>query len=199
MNDHSSLLRRSRLALLTFPLLVVLVAACGGDAKEEVTATATLQPATATSAPTATPTEVPPTETPVPEPTATPEPPPPPTPVPPTPRPAAPAGGSSAPGPGPSNPPPGPAGGGSASRTVTASLLAYSPRTIAVPANTTVTITLDNADGGVAHDLQFPRKGASNQCTGPCTVSATFNSGAPGSYPFLCSIHPTMTGTLIVQ
>jgi plastocyanin len=69
-----------------------------------------------------------------------------------------------------------------------------------VPANTNVTITLTNNDAGVAHDIQFPRKGAANQCTGPCRTTASFNSGAPGSVPFLCSIHPaTMSGTLIIQ
>jgi plastocyanin len=58
---------------------------------------------------------------------------------------------------------------------------------------------LTNNDASVAHDIQFPRRGAASQCTGPCTTTATFNSGAPGTSLFLCSLHPTMTGTLIVQ
>jgi len=191
--------------LIVFPILVMLSAiaalaiACGGDSENttQAGATATEAVATATAAVTATPTDVPPADTPVPEPTATSQPPPPPPPPPTATRvaPVAPSGGSVP----PPVPPAGGAAGAGAVQTISASLLQFNRATITVPANTQVTIRLQNNDAGVAHDIQVPRKGAANQCTGPCSTSTSFNSGAPATYPFLCSIHPTMAGTLIVQ
>jgi plastocyanin len=152
--------------------------------------TATPAAATATSAPAtntpeaATPTEVPPTEvpatdTPVP-PTAT-QPPPPPAPT-------------STPAPLPTATP---SQAVNNSPVITAKNIAFSPTSVTVKSGAQVTITLANQDSFVPHNLNVLGVKA-NDCTGPCTSSVSFTAPAPGSYTFQCSIHPSMTGTLVV-
>lgn len=80
-----------------------------------------------------------------------------------------------------------------------ADTLTFNPRTVQVPSNTQVTLIMNNTDQLVAHDIQILDRGTTGLCTGPCTGTMTFNSGPPGTYAMLCSIHPTMRGTLVVQ
>jgi plastocyanin len=84
--------------------------------------------------------------------------------------------------------------------TVTAVNLAFSPAAVTVRANSTVTLTLVNQDKVVPHDIQVAGLFSMPFCAGPCTQSVTFTTGAPRTYTFICSVHPSdMVGTLRVQ
>ena len=80
--------------------------------------------------------------------------------------------------------------------TITASGLTFVQRAINARAGATVTVTLNNQDPFVPHDLAIPGVATVPLCTGVCTSTTTFTAPAPGTYPFLCTIHPDMTGTL---
>jgi plastocyanin len=72
---------------------------------------------------------------------------------------------------------------------------------IEVPAGE-ITITFDNEDDGVSHNLHV-MAGADDFATeiepGPITQTLTFTIEEPGTYTFICDVHPTqMTGDLIV-
>ena len=182
-------------------LIVLLVAACSsedgpaatptpsGSATPTVNATAV---PTSTAAPSPTATPVPPTatatETPLPptvepQPTATSLPP---TPIPPTQPPP-----TQAP---PSGPPP------ASVLNVRAINLAFNVSTLTVRSGATVTVNFENADTGVLHDISFgiPRQPHGHTCAGPCSDSYSFVAPAPRNYPFFCTVHAEMTGTLVV-
>ena len=76
--------------------------------------------------------------------------------------------------------------------------LDFSVHTIRASAGQSVTITLQNADAGVPHDLGLLGSRTSS-CAGPCSSAISFTAPAPGSYPFACSYHPYMAGTLEVR
>lgn len=67
-----------------------------------------------------------------------------------------------------------------------------------------VTVTLDNRDAGVQHDLQLygpsnAPAGSTAVIVGPAVASLTFDA-APGSYRFACTVHPLqMRGVLTVE
>jgi len=86
----------------------------------------------------------------------------------------------------------GPASGGSA---VTIQNFAFSPVSLTVAAGTTVTWTdKDNTEHTVsADDGSF----GSQKLTPGATFSETFST--PGTYAYHCSIHRTMTATVIVH
>ncbi len=157
-------------------------------ADDTATATATRTPVpTATAVPTDTP--EPPTATPEP-PTATPEPP---TPIPPPPPTETPVPLQPAP-----TQPPAPTGGAQ-SLFINAASLQFSPGALYAVAGGTVTITMSNQDTRVPHNIAVAGLGTSATCTGPCSASVSFATPSTGNYAFLCSVHPFMKGTLVVQ
>jgi outer membrane protein OmpA-like peptidoglycan-associated protein len=85
-----------------------------------------------------------------------------------------------------------PAAAGSGS-TVTIENFAFAPASITVPVGTTVVWT--NQDGS-NHFVKFV-DAASERMKKGATYSRTFT--APGTYPYECSIHPSMTGTVVVE
>ncbi len=92
----------------------------------------------------------------------------------------------------PASPPPPPSG---VAATIAAINTLFSPPSLALPAGATVTLTFGNQDDGITHDIViFDPSGAqiaaTELATGPVTQMLTFSLGAPGSYPFKCSVHP---------
>jgi plastocyanin len=96
-------------------------------------------------------------------------------------------------------PPPPPASGGAQSLFLTSVNLKFSPTTLYATSGGSVTITLSNQDNFVPHNVAVSGLGTSATCSGPCTVTLSFLSPPAGSYGFICTVHPYMTGTLIVQ
>lgn len=70
---------------------------------------------------------------------------------------------------------------------------AFSPASITVPAGTTVTWT--NEDGA-SHFVTFA-DAASSRLSSGATYTRTFTT--PGVYPYTCSLHASMKGTVIVE
>jgi plastocyanin len=98
--------------------------------------------------------------------------------------------------------------GGPVNVTVVAKNILFDPRSIRASAGAQVTVTLDNQDAGVPHDITFygsrTATGAPIARTetfpGIAQRTVTFTAPAAGNYAFRCTVHPdTMTGTLQVQ
>jgi plastocyanin len=94
-----------------------------------------------------------------------------------------------------------PASAGPVTIAVSARNLAFDRTSITVPRNTTVTVNFTNNDALVTHDfgVSIPFVPHTETCAGPCQASITFDSGAPATYTFQCSIHADMVGTFTVQ
>ena len=193
--------RRFMLPIIGSALAAGVFAACGSGGSNSATGTATGEaistasasataamtttPATTESAPTAT--IAAPTQAPAAEPTS----------IAPTQAPV--VQPTKAP---PPPPPPPPA---TQSRTVVAENIAFDPKQFTAAANVPLTITLDNRDAGVAHDIIVYNPDGSEAAetpviSGPATTSTTFTPTAPGTYRFKCSVHPQqMFGAISVQ
>ena len=76
---------------------------------------------------------------------------------------------------------------------------------LAAPANQATTISFDNQDNGVPHNIQvFAPNGSSvfkgAIITGVKTTTYQVPALAPGRYPFRCDVHPdSMQGTFVVK
>jgi plastocyanin len=81
--------------------------------------------------------------------------------------------------------------------TVTVHDFAFGPRTITVKAGGTITWT--NRDS-FDHSVQIDGLGISGPKFGPQTPPATYKHrfNKPGTYPYMCGVHNSMTGTVIV-
>jgi plastocyanin len=98
-------------------------------------------------------------------------------------------------------------GGGPAVVTIVAQNIKFDKSTITATAALDVTVTLDNRDAGVLHNIAFYTNRAATSkifggaiITGPATETFTFPAPGAGNYFFRCDVHPdTMTGSFIVQ
>ncbi|MEX2225162.1 MAG: hypothetical protein WEB52_01785 [Dehalococcoidia bacterium] len=187
--------------------VTALLAACGGndddasddDATPRASATArATRPAASATADNA-------TATPEAAATATPEAPPPvnsaatPATAPPPP-PQAPAPTST-----PIPPPPPPPSVQPQSLRIVANRTTFAPTQLTASAASAITVTLDNQDAGVVHDIIIytPAGAIAAQTAmfaGPAQQSATFTASGPGNHFFKCSLHPQqMTGSIAIS
>ncbi len=96
------------------------------------------------------------------------------------------------------------AGAGGAVVTIVASGVKFTTPTVTVPANTAFTLEFDNQDAATPHDVQIKDASGSQVFktdTFPGVAKRSFPvpALAAGSYPFVCTIHSNMTGTLTAQ
>jgi plastocyanin len=89
--------------------------------------------------------------------------------------------------------------------TVVAAALAFDTSTIELPADTATTITFDNQDSGVQHNISIYRDETLSEVlfqgeliTGPGVVEYAIEALPAGEYYFQCDVHPTMNGTVVV-
>ena len=98
--------------------------------------------------------------------------------------------------------------GGPVSVRVVARNLTFDKRTINASPNSEVSVTMDNQDPGVLHNVAFyTNRSASTKifvgqtATGPAVVSESFKApSVAGNYFFRCDAHPDqMTGSFVVK
>jgi len=82
--------------------------------------------------------------------------------------------------------------------------IAFQPTELTVPAGQPFTITFDNQDPGVQHNVEiFDNPDFSGEAlfagdlvTGPAQVTYEVPALEPGTYPFRCLVHPNMVGSI---
>ena len=97
-------------------------------------------------------------------------------------------------------------GGSTADATVVAKDVAFDTHALSVTGGKSFTVAFDNQDAGVPHNIEIKdASGAVVQdqatITGVAQTTYTFNALKPGTYTFICKVHPipSMTGTLTVK
>jgi plastocyanin len=125
-----------------------------------------------------------------------------------TPAPSQPSGAPPTVVPGATNPTTG-GGNGAITTGTTVNLvaqnIAFDQAEITVPANTTFTINFDNRDSGIPHNVAIHKDSPTGEAvftgdivTGPAQKVYTIGGLNAGTYAFVCSVHPNMTGKLTV-
>ena len=87
---------------------------------------------------------------------------------------------------------------------ITALNVAFTTKDVMAPADAPFTIRFDNQDASVPHDVVVKDASGAEVAkteiiTGVAAADVQVPPLAAGAYPFVCSVHPTMTGTLTVQ
>ena len=85
------------------------------------------------------------------------------------------------------------------SHTVIGVNYAFEPSVVTVNSGDNVTLTFNNEDGGIDHNIEVGKLFTSAECNGPCSITVTFVAPAPGEYQLFCITHPDMVGTLKVN
>jgi plastocyanin len=109
--------------------------------------------------------------------------------------------------PAPTEPPPSgePAPSGEAGQgptlNVSALNIAFEQTTLEVPADTPFKIAFENKDAGVPHNVEIKDAAGTSLFQGEIfngveTRTYDVPALAAGSYPFFCTVHPNMTGTI---
>lgn len=108
----------------------------------------------------------------------------------------------------PSAPPPPPSGGPPAGPPLDVSALnvTFEQTTLTAPAGVPFQIAFDNKDAGIPHNVAIHRNSPTGEevfkgeiFNGPDKRIYDVPALEAGSYAFVCSVHPNMTGTLTVQ
>ena len=102
----------------------------------------------------------------------------------------------------------GPGGGGGGPGggvTVKAQNLAFDTSEIDLPADAPSTITFDNADAGIQHNIAIYNDSSLSEnlftgdiVTGPATAEYQVPALSAGEYYFHCDVHPSMSGSVVV-
>jgi plastocyanin len=86
--------------------------------------------------------------------------------------------------------------------TDTATALQFEPRSVTAPANSQINLTFRNL-ATLPHNLTFQSgpidARTQEQLPAGQEETLSFTTPAPGTYPFVCTIHPGMEGQLVVQ
>jgi cytochrome c oxidase subunit 2 len=89
---------------------------------------------------------------------------------------------------------------------VSAQNIAYEQSSLEAPAGTPFSIEFDNKDAGVPHNVSIHKDSASGEevfkgdiFPGPAQKTYDVPPLPAGTYAFVCSVHPNMTGTLTVK
>lgn len=87
---------------------------------------------------------------------------------------------------------------------IVASGIVFTTTDVSVPADTAFVIAFDNQDAGVPHNVQINDAGGAEVFRGEVfngveTRDYQVPALAAGEYPFICSVHPNMTGTLTAE
>jgi plastocyanin len=115
---------------------------------------------------------------------------------------------STAPAPGSpaSGAPPTPVAGGQGdpAETIVALNIDFAPKAVTVAAGEPFVLVMDNQDAGIPHNLEIKGPDGttivmSEVVTGPVQQPVPVPALAAGTYPFLCTVHPNMTGTITVE
>jgi cytochrome c oxidase subunit 2 len=100
----------------------------------------------------------------------------------------------------------GEAGGPGPTLEIVAKNIAYEESALTAPANTPFKIDFDNQDAGTAHNVSIHTGSATGAevfkgeiFAGPAKKLYDVPALAAGTYAFVCTVHPSMTGTLTVQ
>jgi plastocyanin len=121
---------------------------------------------------------------------------------PPEPAPPPPAEESPTPEESPPGEPEAPPDGGEVVR-LAAEGIAFDTAELSLPAEGEVVIAFDNRDAGIPHNVAIYTGGGDpvfqgEIITGPATIEYRFPAPGPGSYRFVCDVHPQMQGTASV-
>ena len=81
--------------------------------------------------------------------------------------------------------------------------IAFDTTELSLPAEGEVVIAFDNRDAGIPHNVAIYTGGGDpvfqgEIITGPATIEYRFPAPGPGSYRFVCDVHPQMQGTASV-
>jgi cytochrome c oxidase subunit II len=87
---------------------------------------------------------------------------------------------------------------------VSAQNIEYSTDSLQAPANAPFTIHFKNDDAGIPHNVAIHDASGKELfkgdiITGPAEIDYNVPALPPGTYTFVCSVHPNMTGTITVQ
>ena len=96
--------------------------------------------------------------------------------------------------------------GGPTTTSISASAVTFDLDAMSFPAGKTSTLTFDNQDPGVPHDVAIYSDAnktntlfTGETVTGPASIEYRIPALDPGTYYFQCDVHPTMNGSVTVS